>query len=236
MSNCAVCRTDEHQSVDGDFGLGQRGERLGAVIEPGVRDVDVAEAWSDVATTDLRDLGRRLGREVAPLQPARQPSLASQAPARSRKRRRILGFAIFRVLRRLWIPLVISAVVGAGGLTVTRLHGIFGSEKSVSYSDTKVDTKPINPKHLRYEIFGPPGTVADISYFDVNGDPQHADGISLPWSLEFVMTPATAAGDIAAQGDSDSLGCRIVVDGVVKSEKITRAASAFTSCMLKADE
>jgi hypothetical protein len=127
-------------------------------------------------------------------------------------------------------------VVGAGGLTVARLHGVFGSEKLVGYGDTKVDTKPFNPKHLRYEIFGPPGTVADISYFDVNTDPQHADGVRLPWSLEFAMTAATAAGDIAAQGDSDSLGCRIVVDGVVKAEKITHAASAFTSCMLKADE
>ena len=55
------------------------------------------------------------------------------------------------------------------GLTVSRLHGIFGSEKRPSYADTRVnDTKPFNPKHLRYEVFGPPGTVADISYFDVN--------------------------------------------------------------------
>jgi hypothetical protein len=209
---------------------------LGAVIEPGVRDVDVAEAWSDVATADLRDLGRRLGREVAPLQPAGQPSPAPQAQGGSRKSRRNPVFAIFRALRRLWIPLVILVVVGAGGLTVSRLHGIFGSEKLLSYGDTKVDTQPLNPKHLMYEIFGPPGTVGDISYFDVNGDPAHADGVSLPWSLEFAMTPQTAAGDIAAQGDSDSIGCRIVVDGVVKAEKITHGTSAFASCMLKADE
>jgi hypothetical protein len=121
-------------------------------------------------------------------------------------------------------------------LTVARLHGIFGSEKLLSYGDTKVDTKPFNPKHLRYEIFGPPGTVADISYFDVNGDPAHADGVKLPWSLEFAMTPQTAAGDIAAQGDNDSLGCRIFLDGVVKAEKITHGPSAFASCLLKADE
>ena len=81
---------------------------------------------------------------------------------------------IFRVLRRLWIPLVVLAVIGAGGFTVSRLHGIFGSEKRLSYADTRIDnTKPSNPKHLRYEIFGPPGTVADISYFGDNGDPQH---------------------------------------------------------------
>ena len=41
-------------------------------------------------------------------------------------------------------------------------------------------------------------------------------------------------GNIVAQGDSDSIGCRIVVDGEVKAEKITNEVSAFTFCMLKA--
>ena len=142
---------------------------------------------------------------------------------------------IFRVLKRLWIPLVVLVVIGAGGFTVSRLHGIFGSENRLSYADTKVDdTKPFNPKHLRYEIFGPPGTVADISYFGGNGDPEHVDGVSLPWSLEFPITTAASIGSIAAQGNNDSIGCRILVDGVVKDEKITHEVSAFAACLLKA--
>ena len=80
---------------------------------------------------------------------------------------------------------------------MSRLHGIFGSEKRPSYSDTKInDTKPFNPKHLTYEVFGPPGTVANISYFDVNGDPQRLDGARLPWSLQFAITAATAVGSV----------------------------------------
>ena len=59
-------------------------------------------------------------------------------------------------------------------------------------------------------------------------------GASLPWSLEFAITAATSIGSIAAQGDSDIIGCRILVDGVVKAEKVTHEVSAFTSCMLKA--
>jgi hypothetical protein len=126
-------------------------------------------------------------------------------------------------------------VIAAGGMTVSRLHGLFGLEKNLTYGDTKKDdSKPYNPQHLRYEVFGPPGTVAVISYFGANGDPQHAQGVSLPWSLEFPIDPATSVGSIAAQGDSDSIGCRILVDGVVKDEKITHhEASSFTSCRLK---
>jgi hypothetical protein len=126
-------------------------------------------------------------------------------------------------------------VIGAGGLTVSRLHGIFGSEKRLSYADTRTEeAKPFNPKHMKYEVFGPPGTVATISYFDANADPQHLEEVSLPWSLDIATTLPSLVGSIVAQGDSDSIGCRILVDGVVKDEKITHEVSAFTFCLLKA--
>ena len=143
-------------------------------------------------------------------------------------------FPIFAVLKRLWIPLLILVVIGAGGFTVSRLHGIFGSDKRPSYADTKInDTKPFNPKHLTYEVFGAPGTVAKISYFDVNAEPQHIQGASLPWSLQFAITETSAVGSIVAQGDSDGIGCRIVVDDVVKAERVSNQVNAFTSCLLK---
>jgi hypothetical protein len=196
---------------------------------------DVAEARSDGTVADRRDVSQRSGRRPALLRFARQPSPAPRAQGGPRKSHRDKGFAIFGVLKRLWIPLVILVVIGAGGLTVSRLHGIFGSEKRPSYADTRIDdTKPFNPKHLTYEVFGPPGTVADISYFDVNGDPQRVDGAHLPWTLKFAITAATATGSIVAQGDGASIGCRITVDDEVKAEKITHEVSAFTFCLLKA--
>jgi hypothetical protein len=138
------------------------------------------------------------------------------------------------LLRRLWIPLLILVVIGAGGLTVSRLHGIFGSEKRPSYADSQSnDSTRFNPKRMTYEVFGPPGTVATISYFDVNAEPQKALGVRLPWSLTFATSSATAVASVVAQGDSDSIGCRIVVDGVVKAEKTSNEVSAFVSCLLK---
>ena len=116
-----------------------------------------------------------------------------------------------------------------------RLHRVFGSEKHPSYADSAVDeSKPFTPKQLTYEVFGPPETVADISYFDVNGDPQHIDGAPLPWSYDISTTLPALVGNIVAQGDSSSIGCRIVVDGEVKSEKTVHETNAFTFCLLKA--
>jgi Mycobacterium membrane protein len=199
-----------------------------------VRDVEPAR--SDVAIERGQDASQPSdGRRVF-LRRTRQGSSAPQAQNGSGKGRRNLRAVFLRVLRRLWIPLVILVVVAAGGLTVSRLHGLFGSEKSPSYADTQKDeAKPYNSQHMRYEVFGPPGTVAVISYFGPNADPQHADGVSLPWSVEFAINAATSIGSVAAQGDSDTIGCRILVDGVVKDEKVAHhEASAFTSCTLKA--
>jgi hypothetical protein len=142
---------------------------------------------------------------------------------------------VFTLLKRLWIPLVVIAVLAGGGLTVSRLHGLFGSEKSLTYGDTKNDKgKPYNPKKMKYEIFGPPGTSAQISYFDEEGNPVHTDA-TLPWSLEFPISAAAGIGSIAAQGNSETIGCRITVDGEVKAENTsTHEVSSFVSCLLKA--
>lgn len=176
------------------------------------------------------------GRTESGAQPAPCDVTVAEHPGRGPRRRRGPGLALFALLRRLWIPLVVLIVVAAGGFTVSRLHGIFGSDNSLTYGDTAEDqTPPVNPKILRYEIFGPPGTVAQISFFNENGDPQFLDGVPLPWSFEFPITGAAGVGSIAAQGDSETLGCRILVDNEVKAEKIaTHEASTFTACLLKA--
>lgn len=135
---------------------------------------------------------------------------------------------------RTWIPLVILVVVIVGGFTVHRIRGFFGSANRPSYSDTNLEnSKPFNPKHLTYEIFGPPGTVADISYFDVNSEPQRVDGAVLPWSLHITTNDAAVMGNIVAQGNSDSIGCRITVDGKVRAERVSNEVNAYTYCLVK---
>lgn len=173
------------------------------------------------------------GTDVPELSPERAPATAGDKP---RKRRRKPGGRVMGLLKRLWIPLVITAVVVAGGFTVSRLRTVFGSEHFIPYGDSQADeTKAVDPKYLTYEITGPAGTTAQISYFDANGDPQFLEKVTLPWSLEFPINSAVAVGSIAAQGDSGSIRCRILIDDVTEVEKTTNhEASAFTSCLLSA--
>lgn len=213
---------------------------MGSVVDGTLPDADrptvetrVEPAPSEVAVADLSDSDRQTDSSGFP------GSLTDQLPhpaRRIRKRRRGIGFALFALLRKLWIPLVVVIVVAAGGFTVSRLHGIFGTDDSLTYGDTAEDgAQPVDPKILKYEVFGPPGTVAQISFFNGNGDPQFLEGVPLPWTLEFPITGAAGVGSVAAQGDSESLGCRILVDDEVKAEKFaTHEASTFTACLLKA--
>jgi len=90
--------------------------------------------------------------------------------------------------------LVAVVVVAVAGFAVYRLHGIFGSNHNTSTADALSDEiVPFNPKHVVLEVFGPPGTVATITYLDVNAQPQRADAVTLPWTYDTTTTqPAVA--------------------------------------------
>lgn len=138
-----------------------------------------------------------------------------------------------RILRRVWIPVVVLLVISCGAFAVWRIHGVSGPEKRPSYREGGIgDAKPLNPKQVVYEVFGPPGTVADISYFDADSRPQEVDDAPLPWSLTITTNKPAIAGSVVAQGDSDSIGCRIKVDGEVKDERTSNEVNAFTHCLI----
>jgi hypothetical protein len=132
------------------------------------------------------------------------------------------------------MALVAVAVVAIAGFSVYRLHGIFGSHNDTSTAaETSDDITPFNPKHVILEVFGPPGTVATINYLDVNAQPQRVDDAVLPWSQTLTTTDPAVFANLVAQGDGDSLGCRITVNGVVKDERSVDAVNAYTFCLDK---
>jgi len=138
-----------------------------------------------------------------------------------------------RLLRR-WMLLVAVLVVAVAGFAVYRLNGIFGSQDVTSTaSGAENNIVPFNPKHVVMEVFGPPGTVATITYTDVNAQPQRVDAAALPWAYDTTTTQPAVFVNVSAQGDSDSIGCRIKIDDVVKDERTVNTLNAFTYCLDK---
>ncbi len=130
--------------------------------------------------------------------------------------------------------LVAVLVVAVAGFAVFRLHGIFASHDVTSTpSGADNDIVPFNPKHVVIEVFGPPGTVATITYLDVNAQPQRADDVTLPWAYDTTTTQPAVFVNVTAQGDSDSIGCRIKIDDAVKDERTVNTLNALTYCLDK---
>jgi hypothetical protein len=129
---------------------------------------------------------------------------------------------------------VAVVVVAVAGFAVYRLNGIFGSQDVTSTpSGGANEIVPFNPKHVVLEVFGPPGTVATITYLDVNAQPQRADAVALPWAYDTTTTQPSVFVNVSAQGDSDSIGCRIKIDDAVKDERTVNTLNAYTFCLDK---
>ena len=90
-----------------------------------------------------------------------------------------------------------------------------------------------NPKILVYEVFGPTGSTAKISYFDADANTHEVDAAPLPWSTTISTTLPAVSANIMAQGDGDHIGCRITVDGTVRDEKGRDGHNAQTFCLVK---
>ena len=147
---------------------------------------------------------------------------------------RMQRVSIRRRLSQRWMLLVAVAVLAVAGFAVYRLHGIFASQDVVSTPNNSAnEIVPFNPKHVVIEVFGPPGTVATVTYLDVNAQPQRADAVTLPWAYNATTTQPSVAVNVTAQGDSDSIGCRIKIDDVVKDERSVNTLNALTYCLDK---
>ena len=140
---------------------------------------------------------------------------------------------MLRLAKRTWVLLVILLVVVIAAFCVDRFRGFFGrTELTRPGAGLVNDPEPFNPKEVKYEIFGT-GTLATINYLDLDAQPQKAEHVPLPWTLDLTTTAPAASPNIVAQSDGGSISCRITVDGVVKDERTTDGVNAQTFCLVK---
>ncbi|WP_369804382.1 MmpS family protein [Mycobacterium sp. E2497] len=138
------------------------------------------------------------------------------------------------LVKRGWMALVAVLVIVLAGFAIYRLHGIFGSHNNASAnSGLANEIVPFNPKRVVLEVFGRPGATATINYLDVNAQPQQVKDAPLPWSFTITTTEPAVLGNVVAQGNGDSLGCRITVNGEVKDQRTVNKVDAYTFCLDK---
>ena len=77
------------------------------------------------------------------------------------------------------------------------------------------------------------GPVGGVGRDDDQPQPQRADAVRLPWAYDTTTTQPAVFVNLQAQGDSDSIGCRITIDDAVKDERTVNTVHAFTYCLDK---
>lgn len=142
------------------------------------------------------------------------------------------GRAVRRVVKHAWIPLVLVVVLAVSGLVVSRLHRVFGSEDLNANAGAGIEIVQFNPKVLVYDVYGPPGSTAQISYFDPDAKVHHVT-TPLPWSITLSTTLPTVSANLMAMGDGNAIGCRVTVNDVVREEKSADGINAQTYCLVK---
>lgn len=137
-----------------------------------------------------------------------------------------------RIFKVIWIPLVLVVVLAISGLVVSRLHNKFGSEDLNAGAGAGIEIVPFNPKVMVYDVYGAPGTTAQISYFDPEAK-VHTLTTPLPWSITLSTTLPAVSASLMAQTDGDQIGCRVTVNGTVREEQSADGVNAQTYCLVK---
>jgi len=145
---------------------------------------------------------------------------------------RVKAIPASRVLKRVWIPLLLIVVLAVSGLVVSRLHKMFASADLNAGAGAGIEIVQFNPKVMVYDVYGSPGTTAMISYFDTDAN-VHSISAPLPWSVTLSTTLPTVSANLMARTDGDQIGCRVTVNGVVREEQSANGVNAQTYCLVK---
>lgn len=137
-----------------------------------------------------------------------------------------------RALRKGWLPAVTVIAVGIGCVAVWKVHEMSAPGPVASVLAAQAPEQ-FTPKRMTYELFGSPGSGGLLTYVDVDGYPHRVDVGELPWSHTETTTLTVVSGSISAQVDGGEVGCRILVNDVVRDEHSSSHSNADVTCRVK---
>ncbi|MGV0809207.1 MmpS family transport accessory protein [Mycolicibacterium setense] len=136
------------------------------------------------------------------------------------------------VLGKGWLPLVTVIALVVGGLGVWKVHQMSepGPVPTVLAAQAP---EQFTPKRLTYEVFGSLGNGGMLSYVDIDGHPHKVDVTELPWTHTETTTLTVVSGSISVQVDGGEVGCRMLVNDVVRDEQSSTHSDADVTCRVK---
>jgi hypothetical protein len=136
------------------------------------------------------------------------------------------------VLARTWIPLVAVIALSVGALCMWKVRQMSAPGPVLAVNPPQAPPE-FTPKKLTYEVFGTVGNGGMLSYVDIDGHPHQVDVTELPWSHAETTVLTVVSGSISVQVRGGQVGCRILVDDVVRDEQSDDHQDADVTCRVK---
>lgn len=136
------------------------------------------------------------------------------------------------VLARVWLPLVAVVALSLGALSMWNVHQMSAPGPVLTVNPPQAPPE-FTPKTLTYEVYGDVGSSGLLSYVDLDAHPHKVELDSLPWRHEETTLLAVVSGSVAVQVRGDYVGCRILVNGVVRDEHSNAHPNADITCRVK---
>ncbi|OBJ48103.1 MmpS family transport accessory protein [Mycobacterium sp. 1423905.2] len=130
------------------------------------------------------------------------------------------------------MPLVAVVAVGAGLVCMWKVHQLSEPEPVITVNGPQAPEQ-FNPKQMTYEVFGSAGEGGMLDYVDVEGHPHRVDITALPWSHTETTTLTVVSGSISVHVRGSQIGCRMLVNGVVRDEQSASHQDADVTCRVK---
>lgn len=135
-------------------------------------------------------------------------------------------------LQKGWLPAVTVIALGIGSLAVWKVHEMSAPGPVPTVLAAQAPEQ-FTPKRMTYELFGSPGNGGMLTYVDIEGNPHRVDVSELPWSHTETTTLTVVSGSISAQVQGGEVGCRILVNDVVRDERSSTHANADVTCRVE---
>ena len=136
------------------------------------------------------------------------------------------------VLARAWLPLVVVVALGLGALCMYKVQQSSAPGPVLAVNPPQAPEE-FTPKRLTYELFGDVGSGGMLDYIDIDGHPHEVQLAELPWSHTETTTLTVVSGSISAQVHGGQVGCRMLVDDVVRDEQTATRQDADVTCRVK---
>jgi hypothetical protein len=130
------------------------------------------------------------------------------------------------------MPVVAVVALAVGAICMWKVHQ-FSAPPPVITVNGPAAPEQSTPKRLTYELSGSVGEGGMLVYLDIDGHPHRVDLTTLPWSHTETTTLTVVSGSVSAQVHGGQLGCRMLVNGVVRDEQSDSHPDAHVMCRVK---